>query len=67
VIGGFVEQQQVGFFEQQFRERNAHLPAARELLGSPLPVFFAKPEPIQHNAHLRLDRIAVTIPNCVSM
>ncbi len=28
MVGGFVQQKQVGLFEQQFGQRNAHLPAA---------------------------------------
>ena len=61
VIGRLVEQQHVGLFEQQLRQRDAHLPAARKLLGAAGPIFLAKPEPVEHRAHLRLDRVAVAI------
>ena len=42
VVGGFVEKKQVGFLEQQFGEGNPHLPAARELVREPRPIFLAK-------------------------
>ena len=35
MVGGLVEQQQVGPAEQQLGQRDAHLPAARERLGGP--------------------------------
>ncbi len=59
VIGGLVEQQQIGFFEQQFGQRDAHLPAAGKLFRAPLPVVAREAKPDEHRAHLRLDRIAV--------
>ncbi len=40
MVRGLVEQQQVGPGEQQFGESDAHLPAAAELIGLPIPVFF---------------------------
>ena len=39
VVGRLVEQQQIGLFEQQLGERDAHLPAAGELFHAALPVF----------------------------
>ena len=41
VIGGLVEQQQVGLFEQQLGQGNAHLPAAGEFLRAAAPIGFA--------------------------
>ena len=42
VVGGFVEQQQVGLFEQQFGQRDAHLPAAGKLFGAAFPIALAE-------------------------
>ena len=44
VVGGLVEQQEVGMAQQQLRERDAHLPAARELLGRLVEVLDGKAE-----------------------
>ena len=44
MVGRLVEQQQIRFFEQQFRQRDAHLPAAGELFHAPLPVVAAEAE-----------------------
>ncbi len=59
VVGGFVEQEEIGPFKEQFAERNPHLPAAGELFGGPPPIVFLKPEAIEHHAHLRLDVVAI--------
>ena len=59
VIGRFVEQQQVGLFEQQFGQRDAHLPAAGKLLGAALPVALAEAEAAEHDADLGFDGVAV--------
>ncbi len=59
VIGRLVQQQQVRLFEQQFGQRDAHLPAAGEFLGAALPIGMREPEPGQHRSHLRLDGVAV--------
>ena len=59
VVRRLIEQQQGWLLEQQLGQRNPHLPAARKLLGAPLPVFFRKPQPSQHRAHLRVERIDV--------
>ena len=67
VVGGLIEQQQARLFEQQLRQRQAHLPAARKFLGAPLPVFLAEPQPVEHRADLRLDRVAIAIRNSLSM
>jgi hypothetical protein len=54
VVGGLVEQQQVGLFEQQLGERDAHLPAAGKLLGA-RPSSLRKPSP------------SSTVPTCASI
>ena len=59
VIGGLVEKQQVGFFEQQFGERDAHLPAAGEGFDAALPVLFTEAEAGEDGADAGLDVIAV--------
>ena len=59
VVGGLVEQQQVGLFEQQLGERDAHLPAAGELFGAAFPIALRKAEAAEHGAHLRFDGVAV--------
>ncbi len=61
VIGGLVEQQQVGFFEQQFGERDAHLPAAGKFLGAFVPLLVRETEAGKHGAHLRFDGVAVAV------
>ena len=59
MVGGLVQQQQVGLFEQQLGQRDAHLPAARELLGAPLPIALRETQAGEHAAHLRFDGVAV--------
>ena len=61
VIGGLIEQQQVGFFEQQFGECDAHLPAAGKFLGAFVPLLVREAEAGKHGAHLRFDGVAVAI------
>ncbi len=59
VVGGLVEQQQAGLLQQQLGQRDAHLPAAGELLCLPRPVMLAEAQAAQHRAHLRVECIAV--------
>ncbi len=54
-----VQQQNIRLLEQQLGQRDAHLPAARELLGPAFPVLFSESQAIEHGPHLRLDRIPV--------
>ena len=61
VIRRLIQQQHVRLGQQQLRERDAHLPAAREMFGAPRPVFLLEPEPVKHRAHLRLNRVAISI------
>ena len=41
MVRGLVEQQEVGFLQQQLGQGEAHLPAAGEFFGQARPVFFA--------------------------
>ena len=59
VVGRLVEQQQVGFGEQQLGKRDAHLPPAGEFLGPALPVPLRKPQAGEHDAGLRFHGIPV--------
>ena len=59
MVGGLVEQQQVGPRQQQLGQRDAHLPAARKFLGVAGPVLFAKAKAGEHGAYLRVERVAI--------
>ena len=59
MVGRLVEQQQAGLLQQQLGERDAHLPAAGELFGAALPVFFAEAEAAEDGADLRVERVDV--------
>ena len=61
VIGGLVEQQQVGLLEQQLGERDAHLPAAGKFLGAAVPIGMREAEAGENGADLRLDGVAVAV------
>ena len=58
MVRRLVEQQHFGISDQQLRERDAHLPAARELARHAAHIVFLKAETEQHAAHLRLDDVA---------
>ena len=57
VVGGLVEQEQVGFTNKQLGERDAHLPASREIAGMAGHVVFLEAQAEQHAAHLRFKAI----------
>ena len=59
VVGRLVEQQQVGPAEQQLRQREAHLPAARERVGRLLERRVGEAEPAEHGRDLQVDAVAV--------
>ena len=59
MVGGFVQQQQVGLLQQQLDQRDAHLPAAGKFFGLPGPVFFSKTQPRKHRADLGFDGVSV--------
>ena len=59
MVGGLVQQQQVGLLQQQLDQRDAHLPAAGKFFGLPGPVFFSETQPRKHGADLGLDGVSV--------
>ena len=59
MVGGLVEQQQVGLLEQQLGQGDAHLPAAGELFGEAGPVLLGEAETAEHGAHLGFDGVAI--------
>ena len=61
MVGRLIQQQQVRLFQQQLRQRYAHLPAAGELLGSPRPVLLHKSQAGEHAAHLRIQRVHIVV------
>ncbi len=61
MVGGLVEQQEVGLLEQELRQCDAHLPAAGEVLGAARPVFLRKTEAGEDHADPGLERVAVHV------
>ena len=61
VVRRLVEEQQPRPGEQELGERDAHLPAAREVLGRAVEVLRRKAEAAQHGVHLRLDTVTVAM------
>ena len=59
VVGGLVEEEERRFLEEEFRQRDAHLPAAGELFGLALPVFFGKAEAAEDGADLCVEGVDV--------
>ena len=58
VVGRLVEQQQVGVAQQQLRERDAHLPAAREVAGGLVEVLDGEAETREDLPGARLELVA---------
>ena len=58
VVGRLVEEQQVGVAQQQLRQGDAHLPAARELLGRLVEVLHGKAQAAQDLAGAGLKPVA---------
>ena len=58
VVGGLVEQQHLGVADEQLRQRDTHLPAARELGGAAREVVLLEAQAEHDAAHLRLDGVA---------
>ena len=56
---GFVEQQQVGFLQEELGEGEAHLPSAGEFVGQARPVFFGKAQAHEYASDFGLDGVAV--------
>ena len=59
VVGGLIEQQQIGLGQQQFGQCDAHLPASGKLIRLPRPILLAEAEPCEHATHLRVECVAV--------
>jgi hypothetical protein len=59
VVGGLIEQEQVGLGQQELGESDAHLPAAAELIGLAAPILFGEAEAGEHSADLGVERVAV--------
>src|SRR5579859_1738181 len=59
VVRGLVQQQEVGFLQQQLGQCNTHLPAAGKSLRPSLPVFFAKAQAVQHRTYLGFNGVPV--------
>ena len=55
VVGRFVQQQQVRFLEQEFGQRDAHLPPARKLGAGAVEIVAAETEALQHGLDARAD------------
>jgi hypothetical protein len=58
VVRRLVEEQHVGALQQELRQRDAHLPAARQLAAVAVHVGVREPEAVQDGLGLRLDVVA---------
>ena len=61
VVRRLVHQQDVGFAEQHAGHGDAHLPAARQRAHVAVDAIVVEPEPVQHLAGLRLERVAAEV------
>src|SRR5579863_9076913 len=59
VIGGLIEQQQIGSFQEQLGQPYAHLPAAREFLYRTAGVFARETEAIENFTDARFERVPI--------
>ncbi len=55
MVGGLVEEEEVGLGEQQPGQRDAHLPATAEGVAGLVPVLGAEPQAVQHPADALVD------------
>ena len=62
MVRRLVEQQQRRAPEQQLRQREPHLPAARERVGGLLELRVGEAEPAQHGRDFQIDAVAVFDP-----
>ena len=62
VVGRLVQQEQSGTAEQQLRERDAHLPAARERLAGFVEIVRREPETAEDGRDLQVDAVALLTP-----
>ena len=51
VVGGLIEEQDVGLGEQQTGQGDAHLPATAEGVAAAVPVVFVEAQAVQHGAN----------------
>ena len=58
MVRRLVEQQHLRVADEQLRQRDAHLPAARELAGGARQVDLLEAQAEEHASHLRLDGVA---------
>src|SRR5499427_10137477 len=65
MVRRLVEEQQARLAEQQLRERDTHLPAARERLAGTREVRCLEAQALKHGGGLELDGVAVTVPERV--
>jgi len=66
VVGGLVHQQQVGAGQEQLGERDAHLPAARELLCAARRVLRGEAEPFQYVRDTGVDLVAAQLAEALA-
>ena len=59
VVGGLIQQKQVGLFQKQLGKRDAHLPATGEFFCATLPIFFSESQAVQDDANLRFNVVTV--------
>src|SRR5208337_5436689 len=62
MVGGLVEQQQVGLFQQELAEGNAHLPATRKLFRAARPVRLVESESGENCPDLRIEGVSISRP-----
>ena len=60
MVGRLVEQQKIGLFEQQFGERDAHLPAAGKFFDAALPVVAPETEAGENGADAGFDVVSIS-------
>ncbi len=65
MVGGLVEKQQVGVAQEELRQRDAHLPAARELGARALKVGDLKAQTGQDLARVALELVAAQVLKAV--
>ncbi len=62
VIRRLIQQQHVRLFDSSsFASAMRICQPPEKLFGAPRPIFLLEPEPVEHRAHLRLNRVAIAI------
>jgi len=59
VVRRLVQQEQVRLLQQEFGQRQPHLPSAGKFVRLPLPVLFAEAKPHEHAAHFGFNRVSI--------